>query len=187
MLGIMLGSPRPTSTRVHATRARRRRSVRRYALGDMSEDRATVAAEGGRDSPASIIVQRRIEWSDTDASGAYHNTAAFRFMEAAEAALLERLGFIRDIYGRHPRVRMEADFPSPLWFRDLVDVELTVQVVGRTSITYACEIRRGDEICVKGRMIAVLLDHVGGTAQPWPERYREAFLTAGPQPPERLG
>jgi YbgC/YbaW family acyl-CoA thioester hydrolase len=138
------------------------------------------------DAPASIRIQRRIEWSDTDASGAYHNTAAFRFMEAAETALVERLGFLEDVYGRHPRVRIEADFLLPLWFRDLVDVEITVEKVGRTSVTYAVEIRRGTEVCVRARMVAVLLDRIGGTAQAWPEEYRTRLRGAGPQPPELL-
>src|ERR687888_1504256 len=101
--------------------------------------------DGGDRSPASIVVQRRIEWPDTDASGMYHNTAAFRFIEVAETTLLDRLGFLDDIYGRHPRVHIEADFLRPLWFRDLVDVEVRVISVGRTSVTYETEIRRGDE------------------------------------------
>ncbi len=64
-------------------------------------------------APASIVIQRRVEWSDTDASGAYHNSAAFNFMESAEVALVDRLGFREDVYGRHPRVRIEADFLAP--------------------------------------------------------------------------
>jgi acyl-CoA thioesterase FadM len=90
----------------------------------------TESERGGE--PASMLIQRRIEWSDTDASGAYHNTAAFRMMEAAETALLDRLGFIRVVYGRHPRVHLDADFLRPLRFRDLVDVEITVSKVGRS-------------------------------------------------------
>ena len=33
------------------------------------------------ETAASIRIQRRIEWSDTDASGHWHNTAAFRMIE----------------------------------------------------------------------------------------------------------
>jgi YbgC/YbaW family acyl-CoA thioester hydrolase len=133
-----------------------------------------------------MLIQRRIEWSDTDASGAYHNSAAFNFMESAEVALVDRLGFMRDVYGRHPRVHIEADFLAPLWFRDLVDVEVRVTSVGRTSVGYEVEIRRGDEVCARGRMVAVLLDRIGGTPQPWPDEYRRLLETAGPQPPELL-
>lgn len=136
--------------------------------------------------PASITIQRRIEWSDTDASGAYHNSAAFNVMESAEVALVDALGMRDDIYGRHPRVHMEADFLAPLWFRDVVDCEVRVTKVGRTSVTYDCEIRRGDVVCVRGRLVAVLVDRIGGTAQPWPEGYRRLLETAGPQPAERL-
>ena len=136
--------------------------------------------------PASIVIQRRIEWSDTDASGAYHNSAAFNVMESAEVALVDRLGMREDVYGRHPRVRIEADFLAPLWFRDLVDCEIRVAKVGRTSVTYEAEIRRGGVTCVRGRLVAVLLDRIGGTPQPWPDEYRRLFETAGPQSAERL-
>lgn len=138
-------------------------------------------------APASIVIQRRVEWSGTDASGAYHNSAAFNFIEAAETALLERLGLVEDVYGRHPRVRIEADFLAPLWFRDLVDIEIRVAAVGHTSVTYDAEICRGDVVCVRGRLVAVLLDRIGGTPEPWPEDHRRRLLESGPQPPERLG
>ena len=131
-------------------------------------------------------IQRRLEWSDTDASGAYHNTAAFRLMEAAETALVERLGFLQDVYGRHPRARIEADFLRPLFFRDLVDVTIRVQSVGRTSVTYAVEIARSGEACVRGRMVAVLMDRIGGTPAPWPDEQRRRLEQAGPQAPELL-
>jgi YbgC/YbaW family acyl-CoA thioester hydrolase len=148
-----------------------------------------VRSPSGEDlaGPASIVIQRRIEWSDTDASSAYHNTAAFRLMEAAETALVERLGFLEDIYGRHPRVRIEAEFVAPLWFRDIVDVSIRVVGVGRTSVTYEVEITRDGVPCMRGRMVAVLLDRIGGTPQAWPDDYRRSFLRAGPQRPERLG
>jgi acyl-CoA thioester hydrolase len=132
------------------------------------------------------VVERRIEWPDTDASGMYHNTAAFRFIEVAETSLLERLGFIHEIYGRHPRVHIEADFLQPLRFRDLVEIELRVAAVGRTSVTYQFEMRAHGAAAVRGRVVAVLLTGPGGTPDPWPEEFRRLLLTAGPQGAERL-
>jgi YbgC/YbaW family acyl-CoA thioester hydrolase len=151
----------------------------------MVEPREEPAAPPAQ-SPASIVVQRRIEWSDTDASGMYHNTAAFRFIEVAETALLDRLGFVHEVYGRHPRVHIEADFLSPLRFRDLVEIELRVAQVGRTSVTYEFEMRSGGEPAVRGKAVAVLLTKIGGEPTPWPEEFRQSLLTAGPQPSERL-
>ncbi|SRR5712691_3433093 len=140
----------------------------------------------GADGPAGILVQRRIEWPDTDASGMYHNTAAFRFIEMAETVLLERLGLVHEIYGRHPRAHIEADFLLPLRFRDMVDVELTVAKVGRTSIHYDFEMRSKGAVAVRGRMVAVLMDRAGGRPVPWPDEHRRLFETAGPQSPELI-
>jgi YbgC/YbaW family acyl-CoA thioester hydrolase len=142
-------------------------------------------AEGGP-SPASIVVQRRIEWSDTDASGNYHNSAAFRLIENAETALLDRLGFLREIYGRLPRVHISADFLRPLAFRDLVDVAVSVSALGRTSITYGFEISFRGQTAVRGKSTAVLLSRAGGEPQTWPDALRRALLNSGPQPPELL-
>jgi 2-aminobenzoate-CoA ligase len=135
--------------------------------------------------PASIMIQRRIEWSDTDASGHYHNTAAFRMLEWAETAMFESLGILDDVYGRLPRVHISADFKAPLDHRDLVDVELEVVEVGSSSVTNRVRIVRSGTVCVEARFVTSL---VGGDGKPrtWPERYRELLLTAGPQPAERL-
>ena len=135
---------------------------------------------------ASIRIQRRIEWRDTDASGAYHNSAVFAFMEAAETALLERLGMVEAIYGRHPRVHIEADFLKPLWFRDLVAVTIAVAEVGRTSVAYDVEMARAGETCVRGRFVAVLLDGIGGAPVPWSDEHRRLLLGSGPQAPELM-
>jgi acyl-CoA thioester hydrolase len=132
------------------------------------------------------MVQRRIEWPDTDASGNYHNTAAFRFIEVAETALFERLGFLNDVYGRLPRARIEASFRRPLVFRDIVDITLRIADVGRTSATYEFEMTAGGEVAVDGRVVTVLLSEARGEPVAWPEDYRQLMLTAGPQPPERL-
>jgi acyl-CoA thioester hydrolase len=135
---------------------------------------------------ASIVVQRRIEWSDTDASGAYHNSAAFSFIEIAETAMLDRLGILGDVYGRLPRVRIEAEFLKPLWHRDLCDIELRVAAVGTTSVTYDVTISSGGLPCVRGRSVAVLLDRIGGAPMKWSDEHRRLLETAGPQRPELL-
>lgn len=137
------------------------------------------------DGKAAITIQRRIEWSDTDASGRYHNTAAFRMLEYAETALLDALGMLHDVYGRLPRVRIEADFDHLLDHRDLVDIDLRVVEVGTTSVTYKIEIRRAGQVCVGARVVAVLLDEDGAPI-PWRDDHRSLLLTAGRQPPERL-
>ncbi|CAN5264130.1 hypothetical protein BH20ACT24_BH20ACT24_06420 [soil metagenome] len=136
-------------------------------------------------SPASISVQRRIEWSDTDASTNYHNTAAFRLFEGAETLMLARLGILGEVYGRLPRVRLEADFLAGLSFHDIVRVAVEVREVGRTSVAYDFTIRREDRLCVRGRAVAVYVDRQGRPF-PWSEEHRLLLLSAGPQPGEGL-
>ncbi|MDQ4144266.1 MAG: acyl-CoA thioesterase [Actinomycetota bacterium] len=152
-----------------------------------TEDAARLTSDGPAQgaSPASIVVERRIEWPDTDASGRWHNTAAFRFIEVAETALLERLGLLDEVYGRLPRVRIEADFKKLLLFRDLLECSIAVASIGRSSITYDFAMRKDGETCVTAKVVAALLDEAGDPSI-WSEDHRRTLLTAGPQAPERL-
>jgi YbgC/YbaW family acyl-CoA thioester hydrolase len=146
----------------------------------------TGPVAGAGASPASIVVERRVEWSDTDASGVYHNTTVIRLVETAETLLLSELGMLDEIYGRLPRVRLELDFRRALRFHDLVEVHLGVVAVGRSSVTYAFDVRREGKVCVEGTAIAALVDGADGRPSPWPDGYRRLLLGAGPQATERL-
>lgn len=133
--------------------------------------------------PASVVVQRWVEWPDTDAAGHYHHSTVVRWAEAAEATLHDRLDLL-SLFGVVPRVRYEVDYLARLWFRDLVDIEFYVADVGRTSVRYEFEVRRGDEVAARGAMIAVHSDAAGTT--PWPDEVRKKLLEAGPQRPELM-
>lgn len=135
--------------------------------------------------PASIRIQRRIEWSDTDASGHWHNTAAFRMIEWAETALFERLGLLEDLYGHLPRVHITIDFKQLLQHRDLVDVNLAIAEMGRSSITYDFSIDRDDKECVRAKVVTALRTPDGASRE-WPGEFRKLLATAGPQAPELL-
>ena len=119
------------------------------------------------------IEPTRVAWVDTDAGGRIHFTAVFRWAEAAETALMRRLGLL-DEWSDYPRRRVEADYLKVLVFEDDVDVRLRVDRVGRTSITYVWEIRRGDELCVEGRHTVVHVDGEGRPAE-LPDAVRAAL------------
>jgi acyl-CoA thioester hydrolase len=116
-------------------------------------------------------ITRRIHWFDTDASTKYHNTAPLRLMEEAEAALLDQLGIVKEVYGWIPRVHVEMDYRRPLRFWDQVEVEVEVEEVGRASVTYGFRIAMDGEVHADGRVVAVHIDREG-RPDPWPERYR---------------
>ncbi len=114
----------------------------------------------------------RVAWVDTDAGGRIHFTAAFRYAEAAEAALRRRLGVLVD-WADYPRRRVEADFRTVLVFEDEIEVRIKPERIGETSITWAWEIVRGGGggVCVDGRHTVVHVDGAGRAA-PLPDVVR---------------
>ena len=121
------------------------------------------------------VEHTRVAWVDTDAGGRIHFTAAFRWAEAAETALGRSLGLL-DEWGDLPRRAVEAEYLHVLRFEDEIEVELRPDRVGETSVTYAWEIRRDGEVCVRGRHTAVHVD-ADGRPTPLPERMRTALST----------
>ena len=98
----------------------------------------------------------RVNWVDTDASGMIHYTAALRYFEVPEHALMRSLdlGQLLSL----PRVHVEADYAVPLRYPDEFDCTVEVARVGRSSITYAFEIRRLDGVrSIHGKIVAVLI------------------------------
>jgi YbgC/YbaW family acyl-CoA thioester hydrolase len=98
----------------------------------------------------------RVAWVDTDAGGRIHFTAPFRWAELAEHALLRLLDISVD--GRFPRRHVEATYHAPLRFGDTFDLRLTLEHVGRTSITYSWKTLRSDTLCIEGRHVVVCVD-----------------------------
>jgi acyl-CoA thioester hydrolase len=121
--------------------------------------------------PPEITIRRHIQWFDTDSSTKYHNTAPLRLMEEAEAALLDELGIVHEVYGFMPRVHVSLDYRSPLRFWDEVEITVRVAELGRTSITYTFEVRSEGRTAAEGTVVAAYIDGEG-TPRAWPDRYR---------------
>src|SRR6266536_1286465 len=107
------------------------------------------------------VEQARVAWVDTDAGGRIHFTAVFRWAEAAETALMRRLGFLQGSWGDFPRRRVEAEYLKVLRFEDEIEIRLCVDKVGRTSVTYGWTIAKDGEPYVKGRHTVVHVDAEG--------------------------
>ncbi len=131
------------------------------------------------ESPAAIVVNQRVEWSDTDASGFHHNTFVIRLLEAAEAALHRRLGLGTTLFGRIPRVRTDLSYRRRLSFGDLVEARLRVSSIGRSSLTYAFEILRDGDVVADGEVVIVHVGPQGDRSEEWPTEVRRAFATGG--------
>jgi acyl-CoA thioester hydrolase len=120
------------------------------------------------------IEHSRVSWVDTDAGGRIHFTAAFRWAEQAETALMRRLGLLDSSWGDYPRRKVEAEYLKVLRFEDEIEIRLRVENVGRTSVSYSWTITKDGEPQIKGRHTVV---HVDSDGQPAPlaERVRAAL------------
>jgi YbgC/YbaW family acyl-CoA thioester hydrolase len=121
-------------------------------------------------------IRGRVGWAETDASGAFYFTHAFRWAEVAETALWRRLGRL-DVYARTPRRLVEAELLRPLRFDDEYQVTLWPERLGETSITWSFEITCADISHVRGRVVVVHVDETGKSA-PLPDDVR-ALLDEG--------
>ena len=113
--------------------------------------------------PPRHVLQSRVAWVDTDAGGRIHFTAAFRWAEAAETALMRELGLLDD-WGDYPRRAVEAEYLAVLRFENEFELELVPEHVGTSSVTYGWEIRRDGEACIRGRHTVVHVDTDGRPA-----------------------
>jgi YbgC/YbaW family acyl-CoA thioester hydrolase len=120
------------------------------------------------------VERARVAWVDTDAGGRIHFTAAFRWAEAAETALMRRLGLLSPEWGDFPRRKVEAEYLKVLRFEDEIEIRLRVENVGRTSVTYAWTIAKEGEAYIKGRHTVVHVD-TEGHPEPLADELRAAL------------
>ena len=117
------------------------------------------------------VAQSRVAWIDTDAGGRIHFTAAFRWAEDAETALLRSLSLLED-WADYPRRAVEAEYLAVLRFEDEFEIELAPEHVGTTSVTYGWEIRSDGDVSIRGRHTVVHVDADGLPAPLSPEARR---------------
>ena len=128
--------------------------------------------------PAPFRTTRFVEFADTDMAGIAHFSAFFRWMEAAEHALLRSVGVsIFDLADHSttgervsmPRVSASCDYKTPARCEDSLDVEVCVMRLGATSVTYGFRfLRDGAELAV-GEMTSVCCRlPEGGPPEPIP-------------------
>lgn len=103
---------------------------------------------------------RRIEFCDTDMAGIVHFANFFRFMESAEVEFLRARGLSvkLDWEGQaigFPRVSARCDYLKPARFADLLEVKVTIDNIGRKSITYAFEFSLNEDIIARGQVTSV--------------------------------
>ena len=110
--------------------------------------------------PDPFRYRRRVEFRDTDMAGIVHFSVFFTYMEAAEHELLRSvgLGVFNEVAGQNlswPRVAASCDYRSAIRFEDEIEIQVSIEKLGTSSIAYKHEIYRGDMLVAEGSMTTV--------------------------------
>ncbi|MGI9178384.1 MAG: acyl-CoA thioesterase [Pirellulales bacterium] len=108
-----------------------------------------------------LTTRRRVEFRDTDAAGIVHFSAFFFWMESAEHELLRSAGIgvvernDGGVDASWPRVSASCDYLSAVRFGDELDIAVSVEAIGRSSVTYAFAFGHAGRPVARGRVVAV--------------------------------
>ena len=112
--------------------------------------------------PASIELERRLRWADSDAAGRLHFPRIFELVEEAESELVRGIDWPmnRSLGYDFPRVHVECRFIRVIELDAPFRLRLTVGKLGRTSYRYDFQVFvAGDELAIEGTMTVVVLQN----------------------------
>ncbi len=106
----------------------------------------------------------KIKLHETDAAGLLFFSHQLKLMHDAYESLLEKMGFgfarlIRELPYFLPIVHAEADYKAPLFVGDVITIGVTVANIGKTSFTFAYQIKKADHTLVgSGQTVHVTIN-----------------------------
>lgn len=112
--------------------------------------------------PASIELERRLRWADSDAAGRLHFPRIFELVEEAESELVRRIDWPmnRSMGYDFPRVHVECRFIRVIELDARFRLRFTVGKLGRTSMRYDYQVFDADgELAIEGTMTVVVLQN----------------------------
>ena len=128
--------------------------------------------------PEPFRFHTRIRFIDTDASGRIHYTAMFRYFESAETEFLREFGVI---YGKSglafPRVHVECDFFLAIVHDDLIEIEVFLAQLGRSSLRLEFRALKSSHLAAKGAVVIVCMDKKTQRATPIPHELKQGLAT----------
>jgi|SRR5689334_7272868 len=118
--------------------------------------------------------QARIRFIDTDASGRIHYTAMFRYFESAEIEFMRECGVsYKETEYAFPRVHVECDFLLAIVHDDLIEIEVFLTQLGRSSLTFEFRTYKSGQLAAKGAVVIVCMNPKTQRAAAVPHHLRE--------------
>jgi YbgC/YbaW family acyl-CoA thioester hydrolase len=128
-----------------------------------------------------FVLESRVRFGDTDASGRIFYVSLLNHFDAAESEFLRYLGVgYREIQDRKvgfPRVRVECDYTGALVYDDLMRIAVTVDRIGRSSFTLAFDVSVEGRNAARGKVTIVCVDRETAKSIPLPEKLRAALVS----------
>ncbi len=122
----------------------------------------------------------KIRFDDVDGAGIVYHPQFFHLCHKAfedffdDAASVSYPQLINDHRRGFPTVAIHSDFSAPLRYGDIALVQLEIEKIGRSSATFAYEIRRKQDsiLCFSAQIIKVYMDLENHAVLPIPDEMR---------------
>jgi len=120
----------------------------------------------------------RVRYAEIDAQGIVFNGVYATYFDTAITEYLRALGY--DLMGQlestgtdFHTVRFLVEYRAPIQFDDEIDVCVRTERIGRSSVTFACEIhpKSEDRVLTTGEVVWVNTDQSSRTPAPVPEDF----------------
>jgi len=140
-------------------------------------------------------VQEYVRWSDVDVSGIIRWGTYVRFVELAETELFRAAGFsYATLWDRLdiwlPRVQFHLDYRNPARLDELLDIEIWVGQIGRSSIRLEFAVKKpGGGLAAEGYLVIVSIDRKNAKPVDVPKPLRDAlapYTHPSPRPSKRV-
>ena len=100
----------------------------------------------------------RVYFEDTDASGVVYHAHYVKFLERARTEWLRYLGFSNSELERKYKMswviaEIAVEFLKPARLDDSINISVAIENLGRVRCTFHQEIRRGEELLLKARVL----------------------------------
>lgn len=147
----------------------------------MMDARAAGTQKDAGAASFSHVEAIRVRWSESDPQGIVFNAKYVEYFDIAMTEYWRRLGV--EFTDPDPEagelfaVHAEVDYKAPARFDDILQVGVSCERIGRTSLSFAFEIRCDGRLLATGRMVYANADAAARKSKPLPERLRER-LTA---------
>ena len=132
-------------------------------------------------------VQEYVRWSDVDVSGIIRWGTYVRFVEMAETELFRAAGFpYATLWDRLdiwlPRVQFHLDYRNPARLDELLDIEIWVGKIGRSSLRLEFSVSKPDgDLAAEGHLVIVSIDRKNAKSVDVPKALRDALAPSPPR------